>query len=268
MSNQDRYSHGHHESVLRSHRWRTVQNSAAFLLPHLTPALDVLDVGCGPGNITIDLARVVPSGHVTGIDLSPQVINLARELQHQSEVTNVRFDVGDVYGLSFADRSFDVVYAHQVLQHLSNPVVALTEMRRVLRDDGLVAVRDGDFGAFSWSPDSPVLDRWMEIYQALTRRNHMDANAGRHLSSWVRRAGFSSIEVATSNWTFYRPDERTWWGQLWADRVRESEFARQSLEYELTTEAELDAIAEAFLSWADNEDGFFNLVNTDVLARR
>lgn len=268
MSNQDRYSHGHHESVLRSHRWRTVQNSAAFLLPHLTPALDLLDVGCGPGNITIDLARVVSSGHVTGIDLSPEVIELARQLELESEVTNVSFDVGDVYGLSFADKSFDVVYAHQVLQHLSNPVVALTEMRRVLRDDGLLAVRDGDFGAFTWSPDNPVLDRWMEIYQALTRRNHMDANAGRHLSSWVRRAGFSFIDVATSNWTFYRPDERAWWGQLWADRVRESEFARQSLEYELTTEAELATIAEAFLSWADDEDGFFNLVNTDVLARR
>jgi ubiquinone/menaquinone biosynthesis C-methylase UbiE len=268
MSNQDRYTHGHHESVLRSHRWRTVQNSAAFLLPHLTPSMDVLDVGCGPGNITIDLARVVSSGNVTGVDLSPEVIEIAQQLKLESEVANVSFDVGDVYGLTFPDKSFDVVYAHQVLQHLSNPVVALGEMRRVLRDDGLLAVRDGDFGAFTWSPDSPVLERWMAIYQALTRKNHTDANAGRHLHSWVRRAGFSSIDVATSNWTFYRPEERAWWGQLWADRVRESEFARQSLEYELTTQEELDTIADAFLAWANDEDGFFNLVNTDVLARR
>jgi ubiquinone/menaquinone biosynthesis C-methylase UbiE len=230
--------------------------------------MDVLDVGCGPGNITIDLARVVSLGRVTGIDLSPDVIEIARETQLESEVTNVNFDVGDVYGLTFSDNSFDVVYAHQVLQHLSNPVVALTEMRRVLRDDGLLAVRDSDYGAFTWSPDSPILDRWMEIYQALTRKNHMDANAGRHLHAWVRRAGFTSLEVATSNWTFYRPEERVWWGQLWADRVRESEFARQSLEYGLTSQQELAAIAGAFLSWAEDEDGFFNLVNTDVLARR
>lgn len=268
MPNQDRYSHGHHESVLRSHRWRTAENSAAFLLPKLTPDLIVLDVGCGPGTVTVDLAKVVPSGRVTGIDLSAEVIEIARNSLRDSDVLNAEFAVDDVYDLSFADKSFDVVYAHQVLQHLGNPVAALKEMRRVLRDGGLLAVRDSDYAAFSWSPDDPRLDRWMDIYQQLTKLNHVDANAGRHLHAWVRNAGFSSLEVSTSNWTYYQPEERAWWGQLWADRIRESEFARQSLEYDLTTEVELQQIAEAFLQWADDENGFFNLVHTEVLAIR
>lgn len=268
MPNQDRYSHGHHESVLRSHTWRTAQNSAAFLLPHLTPKQRLLDVGCGPGTITIELAGILTSGHVTGIDISNDVIELARASLKESDVRNVDFRVDNVYELSFDDNSFDVVYAHQVLQHLSDPITALKEMRRVMSDSGLLAVRDSDYGAFSWSPDDPVLDRWMEIYQQLTALNHVDANAGRHLHSWVRKAGFSSLEVSTSNWTYYRLEERTWWGQLWADRIRMSEFARQSLEYELATEMELQEIAEAFLRWAKSEDGFFNLVHTEVLARR
>jgi len=268
MPNQDRYSHGHHESVLRSHKWRTAENSAAFLLPKLTPDKTLLDVGCGPGTVTIDLARVLSSGHVTGIDISKEVIEIARESLKVSDVRNVDFNVDNVYDLSFADNSFDVVYAHQVLQHLSNPVGALEEMRRVLREGGLLAVRDSDYGVFSWSPDDPRLDRWMDIYQQLTKLNHVDANAGRHLHSWVRRAGFTSLEVSTSNWTYYRTEERAWWGQLWADRIRVSEFARQSLEYKLTTEDELQDIAEAFLQWADDEDGFFNLVHTEVLARK
>jgi ubiquinone/menaquinone biosynthesis C-methylase UbiE len=266
MPNQDRYSHGHHESVLRSHKWRTAENSAAFLLPKLTPDKTLLDVGCGPGTVTIDLARVLSSGHVTGIDISEEVIEIARESLKVSGVRNVDFNVDNVYDLSFAENSFDVVYAHQVLQHLSNPVGALEEMRRVLHKGGLLAVRDSDYGVFSWSPDDPRLDRWMEIYQQLTKLNHVDANAGRHLHSWVRRAGFTSLEVSTSNWTYYRPEERAWWGQLWADRIRVSEFARQALEYELTTEVELQQLAEAFLKWADDEDGFFNLVHTEVLA--
>lgn len=228
----------------------------------------MLDVGCGPGTITLDLARVVSSGHVTGIDISPEVVEIARTQRDESGVTNVEFEVDDVYGLSFADGSFDVVYAHQVLQHLSNPVAALAEMRRVLRDGGLLAVRESDYGAFSWSPDDPLLDRWMDIYQRLTRANHVDANAGRHLHAWVRSAGFSSLEVSSSNWTFYKPEERNWWGRLWADRVRESEFARQSLEYALTTQDELHQIAGAFLKWADDEDGFFNVVSTEVLATK
>ena len=268
MPNQDRYSHGHHESVLRSHKWRTAENSAAFLLPKLTPDKTLLDVGCGPGTVTIDLARVLSSGHVTGIDISDDVIEIARDSLAESDVHNVNFQVDNVYGLSFADNSFDVVYAHQVLQHLSKPVAALVDMRRVLRDGGLLAVRDSDYGGFTWSPDDSRLDRWMEIYQELTKLNHVDANAGRHLHSWVRSAGFTSLEVMTSNWTYYRPEERVWWGQLWADRIRLSEYARQALEYELTTEAELQKIAEAFLNWADDKDGFFNLVHTEVLAKK
>src|SRR5262245_25345231 len=54
VAREETYTHGHHESVLRSHRWRTIENSAAYLLPYLSPGLDVLDVGCGPGTITID----------------------------------------------------------------------------------------------------------------------------------------------------------------------------------------------------------------------
>ena len=74
----DTYTHGHHESVLRSHRWRTVENSAGYLIPHLSPGLDVLDVGCGPGTITVDLARRVSPGSVVGIDRSAPMLDRAR----------------------------------------------------------------------------------------------------------------------------------------------------------------------------------------------
>lgn len=268
MKKPDRYTHGHHQSVLRSHQWRTAQNSAAFLLPHLAPSMSLLDVGCGPGTVSLDLAHWLPTGQVTGIDLSADVIDIARETQRTSDVVNVTFEVGNVYDLTYGDGSFDVVYAHQVLQHLSDPIDALGQMRRVVRNGGIVALRESDFGGFTWSPDNQMLDRWMEIYQALTRRNSVDANAGRHLHAWVRKAGFSSFEVSSSNWTFYRPEERAWWGGLWADRVRESEFARQSVEYGLTTQEELQEIAEGFLAWANDVDGIFTLVNTEVLARK
>ena len=68
------YTHGHHESVLRSHTWRTAENSAAYLLPHLRPGLSLLDIGCGPGTITVDLARLVAPGQVVGLDASAEVV--------------------------------------------------------------------------------------------------------------------------------------------------------------------------------------------------
>ena len=261
----DRYSHGHHESVLRSHKWRTAENSAAFLLPHLSEGMSLLDVGCGPGTITADLARRIPGGSVIGIDLPPDVVDAA---QRELGAANLRFEVGDVYALHFADGSFDLVFAHQVLQHLSDPVAALREMLRVLRPGGHVAVRDSDYGAFVWSPSDPRLSRWMEIYHQLTERNAAEADAGRHVHRWVRTAGFAQLLVSSSNWTFQRLEDRTWWGELWADRVRQSEFARQSVEYGLTSPSELQGIAEAFLEWAADPDGLFIVVHGEVIATK
>ena len=263
----DRYSHGHHESVLRSHRWRTAENSAAFLLPHLRRTMSVLDVGCGPGNITAGLARKVDHGSIIGVDIEQSVIDIANAEQ-SPKAPNLRFEVGDVYRLDFPDEHFDVVYAHQLLQHVGRPVAALEEMRRVLKTGGLLAVRDGDYGAFAWYPTDEVLDRWMALYHELTTRNGAQADAGRRLKAWARAAGFESVVETSSNWTFQSDEERAWWGGLWADRVRESEFAAQCLEYGLSDRDELEAIADAFLRWSIDPDGVFLAVNGEVLARR
>jgi ubiquinone/menaquinone biosynthesis C-methylase UbiE len=264
-SNGDRYTHGHHESVLRSHTWRTAENSAGFLLPHLIPGMSLLDVGCGPGTITADLASRLAPGRVVGIDPAAAVIETAA-VTHVAD--NLSFAVGSVYALDHADDSFDIVFAHQVLQHLSDPVAALREMRRVVRPGGLVAVRDSDYGAFVWSPADPVLSRWSQLYHELTVRNRAEADAGRFLHIWARRAGFTELRVSTSNWTFHTADERAWWGGLWADRIRESEFATQALEYGLTDRAELERIAGAFLRWASDPDGWFVVLHGEVLATK
>jgi ubiquinone/menaquinone biosynthesis C-methylase UbiE len=263
----ERYSHGHHESVLRSHRWRTAENSAAFLLPHLRRNMAVLDIGCGPGNITAGLARKVDHGSIVGIDISDAVIEMALAEQAQ-KAANLTFQVGDVYQLDFPDGHFDVVYAHQVLQHLARPVEALEEMRRVLKPEGLLAVRDADFGGFTWFPADPVLDRWMVLYHELTQRNGAQADAGRNLKAWARAAGFDDIVATSSNWTFQSEEERAWWGGLWADRVRESDFASQGLEYGLTDPKELASIADAFERWSHEPDGIFLVLNGEILARR
>lgn len=146
------YTHGHSESVLRSHRWRTGENSAGYLLPYLRPGMSLLDVGCGPGTITVDLAARVEPARVAAVELTPEVLALARaEAQRQSR-PNIDFVVGDVHGLDFPDDTFDVVHAHQVLQHVGDPVQALREMRRVAKPGGLVAARDSDYAAFTWYP--------------------------------------------------------------------------------------------------------------------
>src|SRR4051794_1990447 len=123
------YTHGHGDEVLRAYRRRTAENSAGYLLRVLRPGLDLLDVGCGPGSITVDLAARVTPGRVLGVDVASAPLEQARELAARAGV-QAEFRVGDVYALEADDGSFDVVHAHQVLQHLTDPVAALREMAR------------------------------------------------------------------------------------------------------------------------------------------
>jgi ubiquinone/menaquinone biosynthesis C-methylase UbiE len=264
----DTYTHGHHESVLRSHTWRTAENSAGYLLPDLAPGLDLLDLGCGPGTITLDLAARVAPGKVVGVDAAADVIEQAEARRREVGATNVSFTTGDAYALDLPDASFDVVHAHQVLQHLTAPVAALREMHRVLRPGGRLAVRDSDYGAFVWAPSAPLLDRWLELYHQITARNEADADAGRHLLGWVQAAGFADVRASSSTWTFATPEDRAWWGGLWADRVEQSAFAEQGVDYGFTDAGELAEIAAAWRTWADQPDGFFAVLHCEVLASR
>jgi SAM-dependent methyltransferase len=262
------YTHGHHESVLRSHSWRTAENSAGYLLGFLKRRQALLDVGCGPGTITLDLADRVSPGRVIGIDQKASLISQANELGRRRGITNVTFSTGDVYDMKFVDASFDVVHAHQLLQHLTRPIAALKEMYRVLSPGGIVAVRDGDYGTFALAPADARLDRWLEIYREITRHNQAESNAGRYLPGWVLSAGFTDIRVTSSTWTFADPDSREWWGTMWADRVRQSSYADQALAYGLADHEELDAIADAWREWAAQPDGIFVALSVEVVARR
>ena len=262
-----RYTHGHHESVLRSHRWRTAENSAAYLLPHLQPGLGLLDVGCGPGTITVDLARRVGPGPVVGLDSAATVIDAARATGADSGVSNVRFVVGDAYRLDFADDSFDIVHAHQVLQHLSDPVGALTEMSRVCRPGGLLAARDGDYAGFTWYPADPGLDLWLEVYSRVARHNGGEPDGGRWLKAWARAAGLGDVTATASAWCFSDPVDRHWWGDLWADRMTESALGRRAVELGIVGTDDLKEIAAAWRGWAAHPDGWFGLLHGEILCR-
>lgn len=263
----ERYTLGHHESVLRSHRWRTAENSAAYLLPHLRPGMDVLDVGSGPGTITVDLARAVFPGRVVGIDASEAVVAEATRLAADQGVENVEFRVADAYEPGFADGSFDVVHAHQVLQHLGRPVEALAAWRGLVSPDGVVAARDCDYAGAIVAPTRPGLELWSITYQRLARTNHGTPDAGRHLKAWAHEAGFPLVDAGASVWCFQSDADRDWWGGLWADRAVESEFAAGVVERGLGDRATLAAIREGWLAWRDDPDGWMILPHGEILAR-
>ncbi|WP_323959403.1 methyltransferase domain-containing protein [Arthrobacter sp. JZ12] len=257
------YSHGHHPSVTSAHATRRAADSAAYLLEHLKSGMDLLDVGCGPGSITADFAELLDPGQVIGMDRSPDVVALAQ--QTYADVENLSFRTGNVYDLDLEDESVDVVHAHQVLQHLTDPVAALREMRRVTRPGGIIAVRDGDFHAMTWYPPTPELDEWMETYQQLARSNHAEPDAGRHLLAWAHEAGLTDIEPSSSNWLYATEDRRRWHAEAWAERVLTSAFAEQTLERGLADQAALERMAAGWRRWGESPDGWFLIPSGELI---
>ena len=263
----EQYTHGHHESVLRSHTWRTVENSAAYLAPHLKPGLSVLDVGSGPGTITVDLAERVAPGRVTGLDASADVVAQAHALAEERRIGNVTFAVGDAYALDRPTDGYDIVHAHQVLQHLARPVDALREFRRVLAPGGVVAVRDVDYEGVIWHPRVPALDEWLDVYLRTHRAVTGEPAAGRQLKAWTREAGFAEVTSSASVWLYESTAEREWWGGLWADRALKSSFADHAQAHGVTDRAGLERIAEGWRTWSASEDGWLLMPHGEVLAR-
>jgi len=261
------YIHGHHESVLIAHRRRTAANSAAYLLEHLGPGNSLLDVGSGAGTITADLAGLVAPGQVWAVERTWSALDLTMAETAARGRGNVTGVVADAAALPFAARAVDVVHAHQVAQHLAGPVDALTEWRRVCAADGVVAVRDADYAAFTWGPELPELDRWRQLYLAEARASGGEPNAGRHLAGWAKAAGFSQVEVTTSEWRYAEPAQRAAWGLTWAERTEESAFAQRVVDSGRATPAELAQIATAWRTWAATDDAWFVVPHTEILAR-
>ena len=259
----EHYTHGHHESVLKSHTWRTIANSAAYLEPNLTAGLSLLDVGCGPGTITVEFADRLAPGRVVGLDAAAAAIEKAREFERP----NLDFLEANVYELPFDDDSFDIAHTHQTLHHLADPVAALREMRRVTRPGGIVAAREVDYAGTIWFPQVPGLDAWLTLYERVHRSNGGDPDAGRRVKAWALEAGFSQVATTASVWNFSDADDREWWGSMWEARVLQSAFAADALAKDLASQGELEEISRAWREWADSEAGWLAMPHGEIIAR-
>ena len=216
------YYPGHAAPNVTHHEWRTAENSAMYLVPTLqlmakeNPKLILLDVGAGSGTITASLANYMPQGQVTAADLSENILERAAEHAKAAGVTNITCKPASIYELPFADASFGVVHASQVLIHLDSPVQALSEMLRVTKPGGVVACRDSA-GLSGWPayPDLPGLTRTFNVLATTHTASGGCSTAGTQLVSWAMKAGANrgQITATMGTWCYSTPEERQMWGE-------------------------------------------------------
>jgi SAM-dependent methyltransferase len=191
-TNVETYTPGHSANAVAFMSRRRALTHAAFFTPLLRPGMRLLDCGCGPGTITLDLARVVYPGEVVGIDSASDQMVRSQDIAHEHHLP-LRFQVGTVYELPFPEASFDAAFAHGLLEHLREPVAALREVRRVVRPGGFFGARSPDWGGFLLHPYPDEIAAAIARYEELMRANGGDPHGGRALPAWLKEAGFSRI---------------------------------------------------------------------------
>jgi len=198
---------------------RTLDDGIPELKQYLQPGMKVLDVGCGPGPITLDVAQMVKHGTAFGIEPMAGRIAAAVELAEQRNITNVIFDVASAFDLPFPDDSFDVVYSHTVLHHLIDPVQALREQKRVTKREGyVIAAGVRDLALVQRYPRCPMLEKvfqaWARYNESIGKQRHWkdhdalkpaerfaaelyywDWEAGRKCPEWFTKAGLTNLQV-------------------------------------------------------------------------
>lgn len=257
---QEIYIHGYSEEHRRFLALRSAERDADFLLPHLQPGMRVLDCGCGQGAITIGLAAAVAPGEVTGIDRELSQIEAARELASERHVTNVRFEVGNIYSLPFPDASFEAAFAHTVLEHLRDPLRALQEMRRVLKPGGVIGIKDPDYATLLHESSSPLTDEAIALYRRVSVQNGASPYYARHQRRLLREAGFArtvgfAYAVGGGNEEMspmmFNNTLRGWF--------RDPAFVDTVLEQGWADQVKLDAMFQALEAAFTGPDAFFAL---------
>jgi SAM-dependent methyltransferase len=247
------------EAVLAA---RTASREVTFFLSHLRSGMRVLDVGCGPGSITRGLADVVAPAEVVGVDLQPAQVEQARALAAERQVTNVRFEVGSIYELPFPNGSFDAVLATGVLIGLREPVPALQELRRVLRPEGFVGVRDADMAADIFTPATPLLEQWWVLRRRVLQHNGGEP-LGRLHGQRLLAAGFARVEASASAMNAGSLPETRQHAAFFKAQV--AGMARTAIAEGWLDQSTADAIAEEFDAWAERPGAFSARIYCEAL---
>ncbi|MFN8442090.1 MAG: class I SAM-dependent methyltransferase [Caldilineaceae bacterium] len=260
------YAHGYDSAMtVKMHARRTVEVQGRFFLPYLQPGMRLLDCGCGSGSITRGLARIVAPGEVVGIDMAASEIERACADTLRENVTNVRFEVGNLYKLAFPDACFDALFCHNVLEHLNDPGKALSEMRRVLKPEGVIAVRDADNGGDLLQPEEALLLEWFVLLEADWRIVGGNPRIARALPWVIRQAGFASITSSASYDIYCDREGVQLIAEVAARRCQEMDAVQRILEHKLADPAKLTAMHDAWLAWAERPDAFFAHAHVEVV---
>lgn len=226
------------ERLRRQSEELSVHSAALLDRVGVEPGWNAIDLGCGPSGILHLLAnRVGAGGRVTGVELNPANVALARELVDHQALANVEVIERDARRTGLPSSAYDLVHARTLLINVPEPAGIVTEMVRLVRPGGWVAALEPDVALTMCYPPDPAWDRLVELFLQVHQGDEADPFIGRRLPELFRQAGLVDIGVE-ANADIYPPghSRRT----IRVDLVQS--MRPKILERGIADEQELDAL--------------------------
>ncbi|MCY4107854.1 MAG: methyltransferase domain-containing protein [Chloroflexi bacterium] len=262
------YTMGFSEEMLESLRRYTAEASAAYLLPNLRPGLRVLDFGCGPGTISVGLAKAIDPGELHGVDMEESQIELARSVAQAWRQGNAIFHVGDVLDLPFEDGFFDVAHCHNVLMHIPDTGAVLAEVKRVLKPGGIVACREMICASSFTHPDYGVIRKAWDMFEDLLAADDGHPQIGKDLKGHIVEAGFDNVQITGSFDVYNSPRDVAFIYAFANQWFLSPEITEAAIKYGASTQELCDAIAVAYERWKDHPGALCGLAFGEVVANK
>ena len=257
---------GFSEEFLESLRRYTAEANAAHLLPYLRPGLRVLDFGCGPGTISVGLAKAVAPGELHGVDMEQSQVDLARAVANSRGQPNAVFHVGDVTNLDFEDGFFDVAHCHNVLMHVPDTAAVLAEVKRVLKPGGIIGCRELNSAASFTYPDFGIIRRAWDMFEDLLSSDEGHPQMGKELKAHVLAAGFTNVKASASFGIYSSPQEIELIYRLIQNWFLSPEVTEAAIKYGAVTERLCEEIRAAYVQWKEHPGALIGVAFGEVIA--
>ena len=241
------------EDVVNRVNPRMVNREGAFLLQQLTPAMSLLDVGCGEGGMAVGFAQALNPGLVTGIDIDAKQIAKAKQLALSCSIKNLSFKTADVYALPFDNNHFDAILVHNVMMHLNDVEAALSELYRVCKPGGVIGVREG-LTSFYQSATFPATERFSNLTELLNALSIYRPGCGdiaMRLKGLLHQQGFLNQTIKTFS-DVYEKKESITTLMIWAQSLLHGSVGQLAVEHQLITEMQRQAIIESIVHWPED----------------
>ena len=262
------YTMGYSEEILKTQLRATAETSAAHLLPCLRPGLRLLDFGCGPGTISVGLAKAIAPGEMHGVDMDESQIEQARSVAASQGRYNATFHVGDVTELKFEDNFFDVAHCRSVLMHVPDTAAVLSEVKRVLKPGGIIACREMICESAFTYPDFGIMGRSWDMFIDLLEADDGHPRMGKDMKGHMLDAGFANIRMGASFSVYNSPEEIASIYRLISQWLLSPEVTEAAIKYGASSKQLVDDLKVAYDRWKEHPGALFTFAYGEAIANK